>query len=101
MSICLVLECCTGLFAIFIVLSLSHKRGTSDITYPKSFRVCRIIQSSSAQQLPATTYSASVHRATKFCLLEDHETKDRPKNCQVPDVLFLQLCHRRSRRQNS
>ena len=68
-----------ALFAIFIALSLSHKRGTFDMTYPKSFRVCHI-QSNCAQQLLAATYLASaVDKATKFCFLEDHKTKYQPK----------------------
>jgi hypothetical protein len=39
-------------------------------------------------------YSASaVERATKFCFFEAQDTKDLPKNWQVPDVLFLSILH--------
>jgi hypothetical protein len=49
-----------------------------------------LIQSSCAQQWPAAMYSASaVERATEFCFFEAQDTKDLPKNWQVPDVLFL------------
>jgi hypothetical protein len=48
-----------------------------------------LIQSSCAQEAPAATYSASaVDRATKFCFLELQDTRDQPRNWQVPDVLF-------------
>jgi hypothetical protein len=37
-------------------------------------------------------YSASaVERATEFCFFEAHDTRDLPKNWQVPDVLFLSI----------
>jgi hypothetical protein len=39
-------------------------------------------------------YSASaVERATEFCFFEAHDTRDLPKNWQVPDVLFLSILH--------
>jgi hypothetical protein len=39
-------------------------------------------------------YSASaVERATEFCFFESQDTKDLPKNWQVPDVLFLLILH--------
>ena len=39
-------------------------------------------------------YSASaVERATEFCFFEAQDTKDLPKNWQVPDVLFLLILH--------
>ena len=39
-------------------------------------------------------YSASaVQKATEFCFFEAHDTKDLPKNWQVPDVLFLSILH--------
>ena len=39
------------------------------------------IANNPVQQLPAETYSASaVDRATEFCFLDDHDTKDLPKN---------------------
>jgi hypothetical protein len=42
------------------------------------------------QQWPAAIYSASaVERATEFCFFEAQDTRDLPKNWQVPDVLFL------------
>jgi hypothetical protein len=53
-----------------------------------------LIQSSCAQQWPAAMYSASaVERATEFCFFEAQDTKDLPKNWQVPDVLFLLILH--------
>jgi hypothetical protein len=42
----------------------------------------------------AAMYSASaVERATEFCLFEAQDTRDLPKNRQVPDVLFLSILH--------
>jgi hypothetical protein len=39
-------------------------------------------------------YSASaVERVTEFCFLEAQDTRDLPKNWQVPDVLFLSSLH--------
>src|SRR5579859_5982594 len=88
MSMCFVREWFTGLFTNLMALSLSHKRGIFVCSQPKSLRVC-FIQSSWAQQAPAATYSASaVDKATLFCFLELHDTKDRPRNWQVPDVLL-------------
>jgi hypothetical protein len=46
-----------------------------------------VIQRSWEQQLGATMYSASVvDWATLDCLREDHDTKEDPKNLQVPEV---------------
>src|SRR5579883_1774766 len=88
MSMCLVRACCTGFLASFIALSLSHKSGILLYSQPKSLKVC-LIQSSWAQQAPVATYSASaVETATLFYFLELHDTKDRPRNWQVPDVLL-------------
>jgi hypothetical protein len=72
-----------------MALSFSHKSGTLLNLQPKSLKVS-LIQSSWAQQASAATYSASaVERATEFCFLELQDTKDLPRNWQVPDVLFL------------
>ena len=88
MSMCLVLEWFTGLFASLIALSLSHKSRILLNLQPKSLKVNRI-QSSCAQQVPAATYSAlAVDRATEFYFLELQDTKDRPRNWQVPELLF-------------
>jgi hypothetical protein len=39
-------------------------------------------------------YSAlAVERATEFYFFEAQDTKDLPKNRQVPDVLFLSILH--------
>jgi hypothetical protein len=34
-----------------------------------------------------------LQRATKFCFFEAQDTRDLPKNWQVPDVLFLLILH--------
>jgi hypothetical protein len=34
-----------------------------------------------------------VERATEFCFFEAQDTRDLPKNWQVPDVLFLLILH--------
>ena len=89
MSICLVLEWLTGLFASFMALSLSHKSGILVNWHPKSRRVC-LIQSSGAQHAPAATYLAlAVERAIKFCFLELQDTRDHPRNWHVPEMFFL------------
>ena len=93
MSMCLVLECWTGLLVILIALSLSHSNGTLLRWIPKSLNV-DLIHNNCAQQLPALIYSASaVERATLFCFFDDHDTKDLPNNWQVPLVLFLSTLH--------
>jgi hypothetical protein len=39
-------------------------------------------------------YSTSaVERATEFCFFEAQDTRDLPKNWQVPDVRFLSILH--------
>jgi hypothetical protein len=39
-------------------------------------------------------YSTSaVERATEFCFFEAQDTRDLPRNWQVPDVLFLSILH--------
>jgi hypothetical protein len=46
------------------------------------------------QQLAAATYFASVvDWATLICLQEDQDTKEDPKNLQVPEVDFLSNWH--------
>ena len=101
MSICLVLEWFTGLFASFMALLLSHKSGILVNWHPKSWRVC-LIQSSWAQHAPAATYSASaVERATQFFFLELQDTRDHPRNWHVPKVLFDLLCNRRNQNPNT
>jgi hypothetical protein len=93
MSMCLVRLCSTGLSTKRIALSLSHRSGTLLRLKPMSRRVC-LIQSSYAQHWPATTYSASaMDRATNVCFLELQDSKDLPRNWQVPDVLFLSTLH--------
>ena len=88
MSMCLVLEWLTGLFASLMALSWSHNNGILVKWHPKSWRVC-LIQSSWAQHAPAATYLASaVERATQFCFLELQDTRDCPRNWHVPKVLF-------------
>ena len=87
-SMCFVRECCTGLFANLIALSLSQNRGIASKWQPKSLNVC-LIHKSCAQNAPALTYSAStVDKATEFYFLELQATNDRPRNWQVPVVLF-------------
>jgi hypothetical protein len=93
MSMCLVWLCSTGLSAMRIALSLSHRSGTLLRLYPKSRRVC-LIQSSCAQHCHAATYSTSaVDRATDVCFFELQDTRDLPRNWHVPDVLFLSTLH--------
>jgi hypothetical protein len=39
-------------------------------------------------------YSASaVERTIEFCFFEAQDTRDLPKNWQVPDVIFLSILH--------
>jgi hypothetical protein len=53
-----------------------------------------VIQNSWEQQLAATTYSTSVvDWATLDYLREDQDTKEDPKNWQVPKVDFLSNWH--------
>jgi hypothetical protein len=88
MSMCVVLEWFTGLLNSLIALSLSHKSGILLNLQPKSLKV-NLIQSNCTQQAPATTYSASaVDRAMEFCFFELQDTRDQPRNWQVPDVIF-------------
>jgi hypothetical protein len=94
-SICLVLEWNTGFFATLMVRELSHRSGTWVYSSTKSLMVY-VIQRSWEQQLAAGTYSASVvDWATLDCLREDQETKDEPKNWQVPEVCsdYGLICH--------
>jgi hypothetical protein len=92
-SMCLVLEWSTGFFATLMALVLSHWSGTWVYSSPKSLMVY-VIQRSWEQQLAAATYSASVvDWATLDCLREDEDTKEDPKNWQVPEVDFLSNWH--------
>jgi hypothetical protein len=92
-SMCLVLEWSTGFFATLIALVLSHWRGTWVYSLPKSLMVY-VIQRRGEQQLAAATYSASVvDWETLYCLPEDQDTKEDPKNWQVPEVDFLSNRH--------
>jgi hypothetical protein len=92
-SMCLDLEWSTGFFAMLIALVLSHLCGTWVYSSPKSLMVY-VIQRSREQQLAAATYSASVvYWATLDCLREDQDTKEDPKNLQVPELDFLSNRH--------
>jgi hypothetical protein len=87
-SLCFVLECINRFFAMLMALVLSHWSGTWVYSSPKSLMVY-VIQRSWEQQLVAATYSASVvDWATLDCSREDQDTKDDPKNWQVPEVDF-------------
>ena len=88
-SMCFFLECCTGLLASLMALSLSHKSGILLNSQPKSLKV-RFIHKSWAQQAPAATYLASaVDKATEFYFLELQDIREWPRNRHVPIVLFL------------
>jgi hypothetical protein len=92
-SMCLVFEWSTGIFVMLMALVLSHWSGTWVYSSPKSLMVY-VIQTSWEQQLATTTYSASVvDWATLECLQEDQDTKEDPKNLQVPEVDFLSNRH--------
>jgi hypothetical protein len=76
-----------------MALVLSHWSGTWVYSSPKSLMVY-VIQRSWEQQLAAATYSVSVvDWATLDYLREDQDTKEDPKNCQVPEVDFLSNRH--------
>jgi hypothetical protein len=76
-----------------MALVMSHWSGTWVYSSPKSLMVY-VIQRSWEQQLAAATYSASVvDWATLDCLQEDQDTKEDPKNWQVPEVDFLSNWH--------
>jgi hypothetical protein len=86
------LEWSTGFFATLMALVLSHWSGTWVYSSPKSLMVY-VIQSWE-QQLATATYSALVvDWATLDCLREDQDTKEDPKNWQVPEVDFLSNRH--------
>jgi len=88
-SMCLVLDCCTGFFVKFIALVLSQSNHILESVKPKSLSCC-LIQKLWAQQLPATMYSASaVDKATHACFLLCHDIKLDPSRWQVPLMLFL------------
>jgi hypothetical protein len=92
-SMCFVLEWSTGFFATLMALVLSHWSGTWVYSSPKSIMVY-VIQRSWEQQLVAATYSASVvDWATLDYLRDDQDTKEDPKNWQVPKVDFLSNRH--------
>jgi hypothetical protein len=76
-----------------MALVLSHWSGTWVYSSPKSLMMYEI-QSCWEQQLAAATYSASVvDCATLDCFREDQDTKEEPKNWQVPEVDFLSNRH--------
>jgi hypothetical protein len=76
-----------------MALVLSHWSGTWVYSSRTSLMVYEI-QGSWEQQLAAATYSASVvDWATVDCLREDQDTKEEPKNWQVPEVDFLSNRH--------
>jgi hypothetical protein len=53
-----------------------------------------VIQKSLEQQLAAATYSALVvDWETLDCFSEDQDTKEEPKNWQVPELSFLSNRH--------
>jgi hypothetical protein len=84
---------CTGFFATLMALVLSHWSGTWVYSSPKSLLVY-VIQRSWQQQLAAATYSASVvDWATLDYLQENQDTKEDPRNWQVPEVDFLSNQH--------
>jgi hypothetical protein len=92
-SMCLVLEWSTGFFATLVALVLSHWSGTWVYSSPKSLMVY-VIKRSREQELAAATNSASVvDWATLDYLREDQDTKEDPKNLQVPEVNFLSNRH--------
>jgi hypothetical protein len=92
-SMCFVLEWSTGFFATLMALVLSHWSGTWVYSSPKS-RMEYEIQRRWEQQLAGATYSTSVvDWATLDCLREDQDTKEDPKNWQVPEVDFLSNQH--------
>jgi hypothetical protein len=37
--------------------------------------------------------ASAVERATEFCFFEAQDTRDLPRNRQVPDALFLSILH--------
>jgi hypothetical protein len=79
-SMCLVLEWSTGFFATLMALVLSHWFGTWVYSSPKSL-IVYVIQKSWEQQLVAATYSTSVvDWGMLYCLWEDQDTKEDPKN---------------------
>jgi hypothetical protein len=76
-----------------MALVLSHWSGTWVYSSPKSLMVYEI-QWSWEQQPAAVTYSTLVvDWATLDCLREEQETKEEPKNWQVPEVDFLSNRH--------
>jgi hypothetical protein len=77
----------------YMALVLSHWSGTWVYSSPKSLMVY-VIKRSWEQQLPVATYFASVvDWATLDYLREDQDTKEDPKNWQVPEVDFLSNRH--------
>ena len=87
-SICLVLECCTGFFEMFITLVLSHLIGTCLKNKLKSLSVY-FIQRICVQHKPAAMYLAfAIDKATKFCFLLCHETSECPRKWQMSLVLL-------------
>jgi hypothetical protein len=76
-----------------MALVLSHWSGTWVYSSPKSLMVYVIQRSWVQQQAAATYYASVVDWATFDCLREDQDTKEDPKNWQVPEVIFLSNQH--------
>ena len=90
-SMCLVLECCTGFFVKLIALVLSHNKGIWERLKPKSVSCC-LIHKLWAQQLPTAMYfTYTVDSATHACFLLCQDIKLDPRRWHVPLVLFLSI----------
>ena len=88
-SMCLVLECRIWFLVRFIVLVLSHNKGTLLTFNPKSSSYC-LIQRICAQQLSSAMYSGSaIERATQACFLLCQDMRLEPRRWQVPLVCFI------------
>jgi hypothetical protein len=92
-SICFVIEWSTGFLVTLMAPVLSHLRGTWEPSSPKSLSAY-VIQSSYEQQLVDATYSVYVvDWATLDYLREDQETREDPRNWEVPEVDFRSTRH--------
>jgi hypothetical protein len=76
-----------------MALVLSHWSGTWVYSSPMSLMVYEIQRSWEQQLVAATYYASVVDCATLDCLQEDQDTKEEPKNWQVPEVDFLSNRH--------